>query len=102
MRRHLLIVAMFLLAGAVVNLVMAWAFALRVAAPNPMTAVADGEGLYVDQRGDQWWCQVMRSSPGHTMVVFEPAEVITRKVPLAYSGDVIVEMGEETTVQSTL
>jgi len=36
------------------------------------------------------------------MVVLEYASVITRKVPIAYSGDVVTEMVEETTVESKL
>ena len=103
MKRRLLIVAVFLLVGAVVNVAVAWGVAIRVAAPNPRTAITDREGLYVNQHtGDQWWCQVTRISPGHTMVVLEYASVITRKVPIAYSGDVVTEMVEDTTVESKL
>ena len=102
-RRHLLIAAVFLLAGAVVNLAVAWGVAIRVAAPNPRTAITDREGLYVNQHtGDQWWCQVTRISPGHTRVVLEHCSVITRKNAVAYSGDVVVEMRVETTVESKL
>ncbi len=97
MKRRLLIVAVFLLAGAVVNVVVAWGVAIRIAAPNPRTAITDREGLLVNQHtGDQWWCQVTSISPGHTMVVLEYA----RKVPIAYAGDVVTEMREETTVQA--
>ena len=103
MKRRLCIVAVFLLAGAVVNVAVAWGFAIRVAAPNPRTAITDQEGLLVNRNtGDQWWCQVRRISPGHTMVVLEYTSVITRKIPIAYSGDVVAEMGEVTTVESTL
>ncbi len=97
MRRGILIVAIFLLAGTVVNVAVALGVAIRVAAPNLRTAIADREGLLVNQHtGDQWWCQVTSISPGHTMVVLEYA----RKVPIAYSGDVVTEMREETTVQA--
>ena len=103
MKRRLCIVAVFLLAGAVVNVAVAWGFAIRVAAPNPRTAITDQEGLLVNRNtGDQWWCQVRRTSPGHTMVVLEYASVITRNIPIAYSGDVVTEMGEVTTVESRL
>ncbi len=48
MRRRLLIAAVFLLAGAVVNVAVAWGFAIRVAAPNLRTAITDREGLLVN------------------------------------------------------
>ena len=40
-RRRLLIAAVFLLVGAVVNVAVAWGFAIRVAAPTPRTAITD-------------------------------------------------------------
>ena len=44
----------------------------------------------------------MTRYPGRTMVVLEPAEVITSRTPSAFSGDVVVKIREETKVDSKL
>ncbi len=71
MKRRLLIVAVFLLAGAVVNVAVAWTLAVRVTPLSPFTTVPTYEGVYEGADDSQWWwCQVV-VRPGHEQVVWE-------------------------------
>ena len=79
MKRRIVIVLIFLLAGALVNLAVAWALAIRVTPVSPLTTVPTYEGVYEGTDESQWWwCQVV-VRPGHEQVVWERAWVMTSK-----------------------
>ncbi|MEE8459247.1 MAG: hypothetical protein V3S08_05205, partial [Phycisphaerales bacterium] len=64
MKRCLLIVAIVLLAGAAVNLAVAWSFAIRVTPVSPSQAVLMLAGVYEGLDDAQWWWFQMKVGPG--------------------------------------
>ncbi len=88
-KRCLLIVAIVLLAGAAVNLAVAWSFAIRVTPVSPSQAVLMLAGVYEGLDDAQWWWFQMKVGPGHEQIAWERPYV--SKVPVSYSGDVVAE-----------
>ncbi len=89
MKRRLLIAAIFLLAGAVVNVAVAWSLAIRVTPVSPSQAVPTFAGVYEGLDDAQWWWCQMTVGPGHEQIAWERPYV--SKVPVSYSGDVVAE-----------
>jgi len=97
-KRRLLILVTFILAGAIVNVAVAWGLAIRITPGFPSPTVPAAEGIYEGADDSQWWwCQIL-VRPGHAQVVWERPYVAKR--PKAYSGSIVVEVSEE--IQSDL